>query len=268
MDDSFRCRGGETSQDDIQILFQSGSQCHFGCGFLPCLIEASFRQQRINQLTVLIDRKDADSRSIVWIFVVLHSLESKSVAANLEILAWTHLLLNFPVEPSSREAHEKENHPHMHDVAAVTPSIPECQNPQRLQIAFSLTTASVRTAMELSQDRCHDEHTEDETNHRIEMPHAKCKENRTGDQCRHRRHGEVSLQALHRGFPPGEQWPDTSQEEEKEADRNVHLVVKRSADRSFLVLEVFRNDREDSAPQNSKHRSQQNEVVEQETAFS
>src|SRR3984957_4552906 len=87
--------------------------------------------------------------------------------------------------------------------------------------------------------------------------------NRAKNQTHNQRHRKISLQALRRSLPPGQQRSKPSQRQQQQPDRNIHFVEKRRPNADPRSRHPLRKHRKQRARQNCHARNQQNQVVKQ-----
>ena len=92
-------------------------------------------------------------------------------------------------------------------------------------------------------------------------------ERRAGSQRDDRRHHEISLQAVGRGFAPRKQRSDAGQKQQEDRDRNIDAIEEWSAHRDLVAVVPLRQDREHRAPQYGETGDQQHQVVKEEAAL-
>src|SRR5882757_6428821 len=97
----------------------------------------------------------------------------------------------------------------------------------------------------------------------LPWPHANRHQHHQRHTHRNRRQNKIPPNRPQRSRPPRQQWPNPRQKQQKQTDRQVHAVIKRSTHRHLRALHILAQHRKQRPPQNRKTSRQQNQIVEQ-----
>src|SRR5579884_3547676 len=78
---------------------------------------------------------------------------------------------------------------------------------------------------------------------------------------------EGAAQAFERAAAPGDERTYAGQEKQKQADRNINAIEKRTVDGNLVAGDRFGDNREERAPEDGEAACQQDKIVEQEARF-
>src|SRR5271156_4175142 len=78
---------------------------------------------------------------------------------------------------------------------------------------------------------------------------------------------KILADALEGRAAPREQRANAGKEEKKESNGYCNAVVERRADRDFVSLNIFGEDRKERAPQHREAGREQHKIVEEKTGF-
>ena len=124
-----------------------------------------------------------------------------------------------------------------------------------------------RAAIKLRNNRQRDEHGKYQANQRVEISEAERKCNRARDHATHKRPRKIAPQRIERSLAPSEQRTHAREEQQKQRDRNVHLIEERRAHADFAARHPFGEHGEKRSPKNGEASGQENQIVEEEARF-
>src|SRR5690349_15463300 len=119
-----------------------------------------------------------------------------------------------------------------------------------------------RTLVEFGGNGYRDKNAKENGHPRVQLPHAKHKQDSATDRRHGQRNRKVALDALETSLAPRKQRTRTREEQEQKSDRCHHLVEERSTDGDGLIFNRLGQNRKYRSPQDGKDRCQQNPVIE------
>ena len=154
----------------------------------------------------------------------------------------------------------------MDDVAAVAAAIAGKQLDDRIRCRLAiLTVPGTRAAREFLHDRAEHEPADRDGHERPDVAHPGDQQDQQHEAAARQRDRKLAPEIGDRRAPPGNQRSDARHGEQRETERDVHLIEERRADRDLRALDRLGENREQRAPQNREGDTDQQQVIEQET---
>ncbi len=175
------------------------------------------------------------------------------------------LLLLDPERRRRRDPDERHHHADVDDVAAVAAAVlaDEVRERARRRLAHE-RLARARAAVELGDDRRQHERGEREADHRVVVVIAGGEDGDAGHEPDRERRREAPPEIARARPPPGDHRPDAGHEEQRQAERRVHLVEEGRPDGDLDAAHRLRDHREHRAPEGRERDPDQQQVVEEE----
>ena len=166
-------------------------------------------------------------------------------------------------EPGERR---EENHDaDVHDVAAVAAPVARDEAHERHHRILAVHPPARADALpEFLDDRSAHEAAQRVRDERAEVAHPDREERGARRDAGEQRTRELALEIFRRCPAPRDERPDAREREEREPERDVHLVEERRADGDFVVRHRLAENREERSPEHGERDADEQQVVEEE----
>src|SRR5215471_11698976 len=253
-----------TGVNDVEILAEGGVDGHHGSGRLFVALKLAFFRIQHHDLLLVLAFHYFDDHALGGVILLdlrVGTLQRQRVGAQLQGIADVHRFLDILIEGHTGNSDEDQHHAEMNDVAAIAARVAHGQFVGGHHHVHSRASGNDPcAAVELKE-------TQKEGDKRGELAVTDDEEENRGDEACHQGPTEVALHAVSGGFAPGEERADAGEEQNREADRDHHLVEEGSADADAVIGEPFGEDRKQRAGENGDASDEEKKIVEEETRF-
>ena len=183
-------------------------------------------------------------------------------------LPGAQVLRDLDIVGRTGEAHEHDDHAHVHDVAAPPLTIPSYQVQEGDEVILLLDPGPrPRSLDELHHDDRQNEGTDGEGEKRPGVPDAHREEHRPNNRPESKRKEEVAPQVARTCLAPGDDRADPHQGQENQPDRDVHPIEEDRTHCHLRTRQPLRQEREHRPPGDRERDPEEDQIIHQKGRF-
>src|SRR5580704_49034 len=199
---------------------------------------------------------------------LIEILAEDGVRTDIEALPDGHFRLVFDVESPAGDTDKNEHHSEMDDVTAVAAGVAHGEIADGSEDVDAIPRGDdAGAAIKLRKNRKAHKHSKDETDQSVEIAESEDEGDDSGKQGSRKRPREVALERVPGSLAPGEERAYSGEQKQEKRDGNVYFVKERGPDADFASHDPFGKNGKERAPEHSKARGEQDQIVEQKAGF-